>query len=106
MAAFADDGPAGGEVRLAQRQVFTGHVTGEVHARASSRIVPRSGRKINPTLPVSPWRFFAPVNSPPRRGGGAIWSWGFVRKTPTPAAYSRSPLSFSESSAAEPLPFP
>src|SRR4029077_13783655 len=81
VAAFADDGTAGRKVGLGQRQVFTGRVTQEVHARASSRIVPRSGRKINPTLPVSPWRFFATVSSTARAGGVAIRSWASVRNS-------------------------
>src|SRR5262249_59309190 len=71
VAAFADDGTAGRKVGFAQRQVFMGRVTGQTHSLASSRMVPRSGRKINPTLPVSPWRFFATVSSTARAGGVA-----------------------------------
>src|SRR5215813_14182153 len=105
MAAFADDGTAGGKVRLGQREIVTWRVTGNAHHLASSRIVPRSGRKINPTLPVSPCRFFATVSSTARAGGVARRSWASVRNTTTSAAYSRSPLSLSESSAALLLPF-
>src|SRR5262249_3681402 len=106
MAAFTDDGTAGGKVRLGQREIVTGRVSEHAHGLASSRIVPRSGRKINPTLPVSPCRFFATVSSTARAGGVAIRSWASVRNSTTSAAYSRSPLSLSESSAALPLPVP
>src|SRR5262249_9711342 len=106
MAAFTDDGTAGRQVRFSQRQIVMGRVSEHAHGLASSRIVPRSGRKINPTLPVSPCRFFATVSSTARAGGVAIRSWASVRNSTTSAAYSRSPLSLSESSAALPLPVP
>ena len=38
-------------------------------------MVPMSGRKINPTLPVSPGRFFATVSSTARAGGVALRQW-------------------------------
>src|SRR5215468_5036652 len=104
--AFADDGTAGGKVRLGQREIVTRRVTQTAHDLASSRMVPRSGRKIKPTLPVSPCRFFATVSSTARAGGVAVHSWASVRNTTTSAAYSRSPLSLRESSAALPLPVP
>src|SRR2546426_10548462 len=106
MAAFTDHRAAGGKVGLGKRQIVTGRVRGHTHGLASSRSVPRSGRKINPTFPVSPCRFFATVRSTARAGGVAIRSWASVRNTTTSAAYSRSPLSLSESSAAVPLPLP
>src|SRR5262245_2474018 len=106
VAAFADNRTAGRKVSLTQRQVVMGRVRGHAHGLASSRIVPRSGRKINPTFPVSPWRFFATVSSTARAGGVAIRSCASVRNTTTSAAYSRSPLSLSESNAALPLPVP
>src|SRR6266851_1016716 len=106
MTAFADDGAAGGKVRRGKREVVTRRVTGNAHGLDSSRIVPRSGRKITPTLPVSPCRFFATVSSTARAGRVAIRSCASVRNTTTSAAYSRSPLSLSESSAALPLPLP
>src|SRR4029450_1502795 len=106
VAAFAYNGAAGRKVRLGKREVVTGRVTGNAHGLASSRIVPRSGRKINPTFPVSPCRFFATVSSTTRAGGVAQRSCASVRNTTTSAAYSRSPLSLSESSAALPLPLP
>src|SRR5262249_27398104 len=106
MTTFADDGTAGRQVRFGQRQIVTGRIRGHAHGLASSRIVPRSGRKINPTFPLSPWRLFATVSSTARAGGVAICSCASVRNTTTSAAYSRSPLSLSESSAALPLPLP
>src|SRR5215510_12060681 len=106
MTAFADDGTAGSKVRLGQREIVTRRVTGNAHGLASSRIVPRSGRKIKPTFPVSPCRFFATVSSTARAGGVGLCSWASVRNSTTSAAYSRSPLSLSESSAALPLPLP
>src|SRR5262249_27792422 len=106
MATFADDGTAGGKVGIGQREIVTRRVTGQAHDLASARMVPRSGRKINPTLPVSPCRFFATVSSTARAGGVAVYSWASVRNTTTSAAYSRSPLSLSESNAALPLPLP
>src|SRR5215470_17553921 len=106
MAAFTDNRAAGGKVGLGQRQIVTRRVTRTAHDLASSRMVPRSGRKISPTLPVSPCRFFATVTSTARAGGVVIRSWASVRNSTTSAAYSRSPLSLSESSAAVPLPLP
>ena len=46
----------------------------------------------------------ATVSSTARPSGGAIRSCASVRNTTTSAAYSKSPLSLSESSAALPLP--
>src|SRR5215831_10120622 len=106
VAAFADNRAAGGEIGLGQREIVTRCVTGHAHDLASSRMVPRSGRKISPTLPVSPCRFFATVSSTARAGGVAWRSWASVRNSTTSAAYSKSPLSLSESSAAVPLPLP
>src|SRR5262249_50802008 len=71
LAAFADNGTAGGKVGLGKREVVTERVSGHVHGLASWCIVPRSGRKISPTLPVSPCRFFATVSSIARAGGVA-----------------------------------
>src|SRR5438874_7767922 len=99
VAACADHRAAGGEIGLGQRE-------GNAHNLASWCIVPRSGRKITPTFPVSPCRFFATVRSTARAGGVARRSWASVRNSTTSAAYSRSPLSLSESSAALPLPLP
>src|SRR5712691_5935182 len=106
VATFADNRAAGGEVGFGQRPILTERVTRNAHTCASSLMVPRSGRKMSPTLPVSPCRFFATVSSTARAGGVAIRSCASVRNSTTSAAYSRSPLSLSESSAAVPLPFP
>src|SRR5713101_2183016 len=106
VATFADNRAAGGEVGFGQRPILTERVTRNAHTCASSLMVPRSGRKMSPTLPVSPCRFFATVSSTARAGGVAIRSCASVRNSTTSAAYSRSPLSLSESSAAVPLPLP
>ena len=78
-----------------RRRLATGRVTGKAQDLASSRMVPRSGRKIKPTFPVSPCRFFATVSSTARAGGVAIRSWASVSNSTTSAAYSRSPLSLN-----------
>src|SRR4051812_18029771 len=69
MATFADDGAAGNEVSLGQCQILTVCLCASNHALASSRRVPRSGRKSSSSLPISPWRFLAMVISTARAGG-------------------------------------
>src|SRR4029450_7823621 len=106
MAAFTDDGAAGSQVGLGQRQIFTRCVTVGAHGFASSRMALRSGRKMSGTLPTSPWRFLAIMRSTARAGGNDCRSGASTRNSTVSAAYSRSPDSLSESRAAEPLPLP
>src|SRR5215470_12209120 len=44
--AFADNRAAGGEIGFGKREIVTRRVTRNAHDLASSRMVPRSGRKI------------------------------------------------------------